>query len=396
MATNQQTPFVGQDPSATGLQARTVQDKIRALFPANSPLLALVSKGSAKNGELVQGAGLIGKKATETVRFEAFTHTPPDITKVCGAVSSLTVTFASVIDIHVKMVFESTANGTVGAVDSISGSDVTFISIGSTFVPVEGDTLMRIGNAYEENSSDPAYLQKPDDNIYNTTQIFRFPTAISATADATKQLAGGDFFTRMKKYAMIEGLRDIERAMIFGKKASSGNTTSMTALGTEVSTTEGIFNTAQNSYSAGGSFTLSKLFNEVPDAMDDSVSDSDRVIMLTSKKVRGNILEQMQSSIRERSSDLAKYGLKAHKFATAGADIDIMSHDAFNRGGHENQALCLVPDKLMYRYMKGRDIAPVKGIQSNSTDGTIDEIRGEVGILADCGGYSLLKITDMF
>lgn len=395
---NQQTPFTAQEPSATGLQDRTVEDKIRHILPANSPLLALVAEGKVENGEMKSSPGLISKKPTATPRFEAFSHTAPDITKVAGAVSSLTVTFDDVTDIHVRMIFENTANHTVGVVDAISGSDVTFVSIGAgdTFSVTLGDTLLNIGVAYEENSSDPAYVQKTDDNIYNLTQIFRYPTAISGTQDNTKQLAGGDFFQRMKKYKMIEAKRAIERALLFGKRASSGNKTTFTQLGVSATTTQGLWNFATNEYDAGGNFTPTKMFKNIPEEMDSSVSDNDKVIMITSKKQRSNILEWPQSAIRiDQSKEYMKTGVKAHTIVTGGADIEVISHDAFNNAGHQDEALLIVPDRLTYRYLQNRDLKPVMGIQSNSTDGTVDEFMGEIGMLPDDGGVSILKVVNM-
>jgi len=397
MAT-QQTPFVPQDPSATGLQGRTVNDEIRNLIPGNSPLLELVAVGVAQDGKVKKSAGMISKQATDTVRFEAFTHTPPGyLQTVATKTSALVYTFASVAEIYVRMVFENTANKTVGVVSAISSTSVTFTSIGSTaFSAVAGDVLMRLGNAYEANSSDPAYLQKDDDNIYNMCQTFRFPTAASNSQIATKQVAGGDFFQRASKYAMIEGMRDIERAFLFGKKSSSGNTTEISDISKNVATTEGLWNQSGVVFDAGGNMTPSKLFKDIPNKMDSSVGDMDRVIMLTSKKQRTNLLEQQQDSIRiDQKSDPKEYGVKIPMFMTGGPNIEIRSHDAFNNAGHEDEGLIFLPERLKYRYLKGRDIAPNKDIQSNSTDGKIDEIFGEVGLQNDDGGVSIMRLINM-
>lgn len=399
MATTVQVPFASSDPSTTSLLARTVQDRIRNIIPANSPLLTFVANGVAKDGKMVTSPGMISKQVTNNVRFEMFTHTPPGITKTAGAVSSLVVTFASVADIYVRQMWTNTANGTVGVVDLISSLDVTFVSVGAgdTFSVTEGDTLMRLAPAYEENSSDPAYLQVADDNTYGTTQIMRWPVAISRTGDAISYLGGGNFFARQSLYAMQEGKRDADRCLIFGKRASSGNKTSFTNIGVSASTTQGIYHYSQTDYDGGGNFTPDKMFKAVPQAMDSSVSDNDRIIMLTSKKVRGNMISWGQDSIRyDGSKKLEKFGIKAHKFVTAGPDIEVISHDAFNRGGYENQALCFIPDRLTYRFLKGGDFKPNNNIQSPSTDGKINEILAEIGIGPDDGGVSIMKMANLY
>jgi hypothetical protein len=395
----QQTPFTAQEPSATGLQDRTVEDAIRHLLPAESPLLSLVATGTVQDGEMKSSSGMISKMATQTPRFEYFTHTSPEISKVAGAVSSLTVTFSDVLDVYLRMIFLNTANNTVGVVDAISSNDVTFVSLGAgdTFSVTEGDTLLQIGHAYEEYSSDPAYMQNADDNHYNLIQEFRYPTAISNTQKATKQLAGGNFFERMHRYTFIRAKREIERALLFGKRSASGNKTSLTQVGASVTTTEGLWHMAANSYSAGGNFTPTKLYKDIPDEYSNTISDSDRVIIFTSKEARSMMLEWPQASVRtmqDKNPDIIN--IKAHKFRTGGADVEIMSHDAFNVAGMKNKGLLFVPERLQYRYLAGWDLKPNKGIQSNSTDGTIDEFAGKVGIGYDDGGEAILKLENLF
>ena len=398
MATNQQTPFTSQDPSTSTTQARTVEDTIKHLIPESAQLFALIAQGTVKGNEVRQGKGLISKKATDTARFEAFTHTPPGFTKTAGAVSSLTVTFTAVTDVYVRQIWENTANNTIGVVDAISTLDVTFVSIGAAaFSVTEGDVLMNLGNGYEEGSSDPAYIQKPDDNVYNTTQIFRFPVEITGTADNTAQLAGGNYFSRMKRYNLIEGMRAIERAFIFGKRASSGNKTTYTQLAVSASTTQGLWSFAQSEYDAGGNMTPSKLSKDLILAMDNTVSNSMPITVLTSREVVARAVDWQQNSIRiDQSKELAAFGVKAHKFITSGPDLNFVAHDAFDRGSHTNQAICIVPENLQYRFMRNRDLKPVNGIQSNSKDGVMDEIRGECGLLPLDGGYSITKIINWF
>lgn len=396
----QKTAFTSSDPSTTTNHARTVEDTVRHLVPNSAKLLALVADGQVSGNEVKTGKGLISKKATDTVRFECFTNTPPGFTKVAASVSSLVVTFADVTDVYVRQVWENTANNTVGIIDSISGSDVTFVSVGAgtPFSVTADDTLMRIGVAYEEGSSDPAYLQKADDNVYNTTQIFRFPVEITGTANEIKTLAGGEYFKRMKEYSLIEGLRDVERAMIFGKRASSGNKTALSGAGVSVSTTQGLWHFAQAEYDAGSSMTPSKFFKDLILAMDTTVGNDMPLYALASREVIARILDWQQNSIRITSSGkLEKFGIKAHTIVTSGPDIHLMAHDAFDgRGSHDNQMLIFNPEMVQYRFLRNRDLKPVLNIQSPSTDGRKDEIMGEVGMLPLDGGYSITKVTNFF
>jgi hypothetical protein len=255
---------------------------------------------------------------------------------------------------------------------------------------------MNIGNAYEEFSESPAYLQKSDDQVYNLLQTFRFPVAISASAKATKHLAGGDYFSRMKEYNLIEGKRAIDRALLFGKRSASGNKTSIT--GASVATTQGLMAYAGAEYDAGGLLTPSTFRKDMILEMDSSVGNDKTLIAFTSREVVARVLNWQQDSYRvTQSGVLAKYGIKSHTMVTSGPDIELVAHDAFDgRGGYNNQMLIFNPENVQYRYKDGRDLMPKIGIQNNSADGFMDEIIGEIGILPLDGGASITKVTNIF
>ena len=395
MATTQKTPFLEQDPSAETTQKRTVEDVIRHLIPASAKLLALVADGE---GEVVEKKGMISKKSADSTRVECFTNTPPEFVKTVVSVNSLVLTFAEVTEMYKKQLWTNTKNNSVGIIDSISGNDVTFVSVGAgtAFSAAADDVLMNIGNAYEEFSESPAYLQKADDQVYNLLQTFRFPVAISGSAKTTKHLAGGDYFARMKKYNLIEGKRAIDRALIFGKRASSGNKTTIT--GASVATTMGLMGYAQHEYDAGGLMTPSLFRKNMILRMDSSVGNDRKLIAFTSREVVARILDWQQDAYRVNTTGvLAKFGIKSHTMVTSGPDIELVAHDAFDgRGGYNNQMLIFDPENVQYRFKNGRDLAPKIGIQNNSADGFMDEIIGEVGILPLDGGASIMKVTNFF
>lgn len=398
MAT-QQTPFIDGDPSTTTTQARDVPDEIRNLIPEYASILALVSKGKVMDGKVTEQKGLISKESADQPRVEAFTHLPPEFMKTATAVSSLDITFANVLDVYVRMVYQNTANNHVGIVSAINSNVVTFTAISAAFTVAVGDELMRCANAYEEGSSDPAYLQKGDDNVYNTLQIVRFPVEITGSSDTTRHLAGGDYLTRMKKYSAIEGMRDVERAALFGERAASGNSTAVTIGGAakNIRTTRGMWNFAQATFDAGGNMTPQKLRRDLPNAMHESVGSVKDVIMYTSSEFVSIAVEWQQQYLRiDQSKELKKFGIKAHKFETSKMTIHMVPHDAFNRGGNQTKALCIIPEQWRYRFKKGRDLQPKKGLQSNSTDGFKDEIIGEVGFLPLDGGYSTTTLTNLY
>ena len=401
MASVQQTPFVTQDPSATTTYGRDVEDKVKHLVPASAKLFALVAEGKVKDGETVRSAGMISKKSADQSRVECFTHTPIAPIQTVVSASGLDLTFASGTPFYERQVWKNTANDTVGIIDAISGTVVSFITVegGTTFSASAGDVLLRTGNAYEEGSEDPEYVQKPDDQVYNVLHVFRFPVEISASAATSKHLAGDDYFDRMKKYNLIEGLRDVERALIWSKKpaTSTTNITSMTSLGVNIRTMQGLWNYAQNSFPMGNSFTPTKLRKDLILAMNRAVGNDKELVMLTSREVVARALAWQDEKLMYFNTNAPdKFGMKSHTFVTSGPDIRMVAHDAFDYGDDVDKALLFIPDNVTYRYKKDRDLKPKSNIQSRSKDGFKDEIMGECCFLPDCGGYTITKVTDIF
>lgn len=399
MANPQQTLFVDQDPSYSKTQGRTVEDTIRNLVSESAQVLALVAKGTVTKGQVARGPGMISKKSSQTARIEAFTHTPIEHTIVVVSESTLDIVFASVASMHVRQVWRNTRNNTVGIVDQIATLTVSFISLGATFSCLAGDVLIRLGNAYEYGSSDPAYIQKPDDQIYNVLQIFRFPVEISRSLKSTKQLAGGDYFKRMKMYAVEEGYQDVERALIWGQKSNTTttNVTTSTVLAVDVPHMEGMWNFAQNAYSFGNSFTPEKFTKNMILAMHRSVGNTKPLIFLTSREAVARALAwQYDKLLYNKGGELAKFGIKSHTFMTSGPDVHMIAHAAFDYGSDTDKGLLFIPENYQYRFKEGADLHPKSNIQSPSKDGFMDEILGEVGGLPLDGGYTMTKITDIF
>jgi len=73
-----------------------------------------------------------------------------------------------------------------------------------------------------------------------------------------------------------------------------------------------------------------------------------------------------------------------------------MPHDSFEHGAMTDKMIVFDPENIFYCYKTGRDLAPKMNIQSNSTDGQIDEILGEIGIGTLDGGQSILQVENLF
>ncbi|GAF69986.1 unnamed protein product [marine sediment metagenome] len=389
-------PVVTGAPSATTTLKRTISDVIRNLWAGSSVMFALVAKGEAKAGSVMESRGMISKKSTDHPRFETFTYTPLAIQGTVTAFSGTTLETAAISTLRPYYTIVNTTNNTVARVDSVtSTTEYEVTSVGGTaFDASAGDVFLIMAPAYPENSSSPSRIWKDEDNVYNLTQNVRYPVAISGSSKGNTHYAIEDYFKRMKAVSTIEGNRKTEGMFLFSERASSGNDTSGgSALTGSFRTTRGVWNWAANSYDAGG-MTWDKFQSDVPMALGNTVNFSQRFVMVTSQLnfavMNGWINDKLTV---EQTSDLKKFGLKGKKFETSGPEIDVVVHEQFNIGGNQNKALIFVPDQLFYCYKKGRDLQPRMKIQTNSTDGLEDEIFGELGPGSFDGGNSILTIT---
>ena len=101
----------------------------------------------------------------------------------------------------------------VTTIDASSGSITTLDD--------EGEAVV-IGTSYEQGSGAPDVWSQELDNDYGYTQIFKTACEMSNTARATRYRGYADEFQRIWNLKLREHKVDIERAMLFGQRASTG------------------------------------------------------------------------------------------------------------------------------------------------------------------------------
>lgn len=125
------------------------------------------------------------------------------------------------------------------------------------------DTLQSVGNAFEEGGDRPSAVSQKGDERLNYVQIFKNAWAITGTAQSVDYVTG-DQTAYNREMCFAYHAEDIERAMIWGKKAIR------TLNGKQLRTTNGILAqieqygglvTTANSNSTPGQLTLKDLLN---------------------------------------------------------------------------------------------------------------------------------------
>ena len=108
-----------------------------------------------------------------------------------------------------------------------NGSDTSFV--GKTISAIDGaetgadETKCQvIGTSFVEGSGAPDVFSEELDNDFGFTQIFKTACEMSNTARATRYRGYADEFQRIWNLKLREHKIDIERAMLFGQRASVG------------------------------------------------------------------------------------------------------------------------------------------------------------------------------
>jgi hypothetical protein len=387
-------------PGETQFNKRDVWDKIIMNYAQSAPSCLLLSKGTPDENGWTQQEGLLRKRKVDQVRYEVYNYNPLVFTaKVTAALSSTTL-YCNTENIKYADTVHNTRNKTWARVDSVtSATECVITSFGATAFSVEaGDVLMIGSTAYGQNSNNPSMISNDMDHIFNTVQISREPVAESETMRAIDFYGTTDYFALRRKINFGNFFSKAETAILFGAKASSGNTTSGgSSLTTAFSTTNGIYTMAANSYDMDGQMTMYKLQTELPIKLD-TVHPNDKMIAYAGQRTIGNLISMIQGTssvqITGKESVLDVAGLNTTKIRTNKFILEFVHHPLFDVGSYATEAFVFKPEMNGIAYL--RDFQPLEDRQENDRDGRITEILGEFGADNYDGGQSSCILTNLW
>ena len=299
------------------------------------------------------------------------------------------------------------ANARIEAVNSSTSIDIKWISNpGSDADPGASAKAQVIGTAFAEGSGAPDVFSQELDHDYGYTQIFKTACEMSNTARATVYRGHADEWSRIWNLKLREHKVDIERAMLFGQRASQGG----------VQYTEGIVghimangqsqdkeDTEQVVYNEGqaylktqvaGSLTYDVLLKDLEVIFDPARGGSTTKLALASLPVislfnklgdgAGFLGDTLSSKMpyQFQKSDGA-FGHKIQKVETIHGDISMVREPLFR--GLSGQFMALVDlDHVSYRPLVGnginRDTQIETNVQAADEDLRKDMILTEAGL----------------
>ena len=299
------------------------------------------------------------------------------------------------------------ATARIEAVNSSTSIDIKWLTNpGSDADSGSNAKAQVIGSSFAEGSGAPDVFSQELDHDYGYTQIFKTACEMSNTARATVYRGYADEWQRIWNMKLREHKVDIERAMLFGQRASVGG----------VQYTEGIAghimangqsqtkeDAEQLEYTEGqaylktvaaGSLTYDVLLKDLEVVFDPARGGSQSKLALTSLPVmslfnklgngEGFVGDTMSSTVPyqfDRSQ--GSFGHKITKIETIHGDISMVREPLFR--GLAAEFMCLVDlDHVSYRPLVGngvnRDTSIETNVQAPDEDLRKDMILTEAGL----------------
>ena len=305
----------------------------------------------------------------------------------------------------------NSATCVVTAVNSATEIEIRWLRESSVAVSIDGSSTavncQVIGTAYAEGSGAPDVWSQELDHDYGYTQIFKTACEMSNTARATVYKGYADEWQRIWNLKLREHKIDIERAMLFGQRASVGGVqytegivghiiaegSAPVADSTQLSYTEGA---AYHKTIASGSMTYDNFLSDLEVVFDPARGGSSSKLALCSLPVISlfNKLGDgafVDASMGHSSNPFAynfdsgkgAFGHKVMKIDTVHGDISLVKEPLFR--GLSSTFMALVDlDHVSYRPLVGnginRDTAITTNVQQADEDLRKDLILTEAGL----------------
>jgi hypothetical protein len=268
-------------------------------------------------------------------------------------------------------------------VTGVSTNTLTVVrGIGSTTAAalVDNDPLYIIGTAAEEGSrSEVARSESPVVQT-NYTQIFKHSVEASGTWMSSSNNSTPHDFPWQKRKSMIEHLKDIEGAFLFG---GPGEATGPN--GKKQRSTGGLlYYMTANNQAAGGTWTLASVNTFIRTI---TRYGSRSKTFFVSALVASVLDTLSQNKMQTRVGD-DTFGVKILTYQTNLGELKIVPHRLLDDAGYTGVGIAVdfASQALGYRYLNGngpggaRDTHVLLNRQESDRDGEKDEILTECGL----------------
>jgi hypothetical protein len=239
----------------------------------------------------------------------------------------------------------------------------------------DGDYIMRLGNAMEENSSAPGSSVTQPSKLFNVVQTIRTPFDSSMDNELEAKKAGPRTRVRLRREKSLDHRIDIEKTSVFGERIEDVAESRRMTGGV-------LFYINSNSYDVestnGGNLTEAELEKICEQGFKYKSNTGDTKLGVCSYKVAG-IINQLAAQRIETTSAEEMYGMRLKKFRSFTGDLVLAPTRLFEHD-YENILLILDMENISYRPFAGHDSKLRTNIQAPDLDGWKDEYMTKFSI----------------
>lgn len=275
-----------------------------------------------------------------------------------------------------------TSTGEQFRVVSVAANTLTVVrGVGTTPVAIADNAeVMNIGSAAQEGALDKPARSSIPTEVTNYTQIFRTPVDATGTKRSSRERTRPHSVARARKKAGIEHAKDIEYALMLGRKA-------IDTTGTHPRRLTGGFDqfATQNITDMGGAMTEDELFSGLVNPFRRNPGSSKLAISAPNPIDVINGFPRAKLQVINPDPSLT-YGIRVVQLITPHGVLNFVTHWLME-GSRLSEEIWLVDTKnIAYRYLDGvpeegsRDTTFRPNIHAPGYDGKKDEY------LTECGG----------
>lgn len=251
-----------------------------------------------------------------------------------------------------------------------------------------GGFLLKVGSAFGDGTSEPKATSRNPVKYTNFTQIFKTTYDITGRAKETT-IRTGDPLANEKKRRSMDHSKDIEFAMIFGRKSETTDTN-----GKVISTTDGLRRQIPSDTTTifGGAVTVNNFLDACYKVFDWDTEAGDSRIGLCGNGALNFLNKAAKGDTNTELTfgpTIKQYGMELREFILPQGRIYVRTHPLMNRHPTYTNAMILVDfSALKWRPMKNRDTKFKDNIQNLGEDAQRGYWMTDAGLEVAYGGLS--------
>ena len=260
---------------------------------------------------------------------------------------------------------------------------------GTTAASISNDAwLLLVGSSYAEGSAAPRSTSRQPIKYYNYTQIFKNTYEITGTIDET-ELRTGQAWSNDKKRKMFDHSRDIELAMMFGRKheTTGENGKPQRYMG---GLREAI--PAARTTVFGSAVTVSSFLDAVYKVFDFDTPAGDERICFCGNGALNNLNKVIQADANtdiQYGGVFKVYGMDFREFILPQGRLLLRTHPLLNRHSIYTKSMFILDfASINYVAMKNRDTKVRDDVQNKDEDVRRGYIQTECSLMVDRGGLT--------